>query len=54
MGAHASSSHKKSWVSGRQVKAALFRKEVDILRGSGKEKLKVPILAKPNKQLIRR
>jgi hypothetical protein len=30
------------------------RKEVDILRGSGKEKPKVPILAKPNKRLIRR
>jgi hypothetical protein len=40
-------------VMGRQVKVALLKKEVDTLRGSGEEKSKVPILAKPNKRLIR-
>jgi hypothetical protein len=37
-----------------KLKAAFLRKEVDILRRSGEEESKVPILAKPNKRLIRR
>jgi hypothetical protein len=36
-------------VSRRQTKETFSREEVDTLRGQGKEKHKVPILAKPNK-----
>jgi hypothetical protein len=53
MGAHASSRNKKPRVSRRQIKETFPREEGDILRGQGKGKHQVPILAKPNKRLIR-